>query len=378
MLPKIKDIVLKTYVDNKIILKNQDLSIEIEDEEGEIGKLLKLLSGKFSIEDIYNKTTLSKEDVDELISVLDENLLVEDYELDNDLLSKDEKERYKTNLNYLSNYSNLNTSKYYYQKNIMNSTVVLIGVGGASLLGVALAAMGVKKLILVDYDKVEVSNLSRQILYFENDIGRFKVEAAKEKIKASNSSVDVQIYNRKIACVSDVEDIIKDADIVVNAIDTPPIESARWLNYVCVKNNKILIQGSVGQDCVIIEKYGGDKGCYDCFLISGFKESNEFEETIKYQYTKEYKDVNTSYIPNIMILIGMLSSEIGKIIGKYGEPMDADYSIEFNTKTLQLNYINKTKRVDNCPTCGSRKKSDKLANISELINIGRELKEDEQ
>jgi molybdopterin/thiamine biosynthesis adenylyltransferase len=356
------------YLNNKIIFGTQSTSIEIDDESGEIFKLVKLFNGELSIESIYQKTLLSKDDVDELISVLNENLLIEDIELDSTLLSGLDKERYKTNLNYFSNYADLNKSKYVYQKNLINSTVVIIGVGGASLLATSLATMGIGRIILVDYDRIEISNLSRQIPYFESDIGKLKVDVAKEKINSINSSVKVEIFNKKIMCAADLDEIVKDADIVVNGIDTPPIESARWVNYACIKNNKVMIQGGIGSDCIVIEKYSNAKGCYDCCLINSLKQDNEFESQLRVAYSNEFKSVNTSYSPNIIILTGLLAFEIGKYLGKYGDVINSDYTIQINTKTLEVSYINQTSKLSNCPTCGSSKeKSKEPLNIYELI-----------
>ena len=374
MKPKIKDIMKPIYINDKIIFGTQSSSIEIEDKDKEIFNLIKLFNGENTFEEIYIKSKETKKYIQEIISILNENLLIEDMELDCDTLSELQKNRYKTNLNYFSNYSNLVKSKYFYQKKLINSTVAIIGVGGASLLATSLATMGIGKLILVDYDCIELSNLSRQIPYFESDIGKYKVEVAKEKIKSMNSSVDVEIFNSKITCASDLKEIIKEADIVVNGIDAPAIESARWVNYECMRNNKIMIQGGIGADCIIIEKYTNEKGCYDCFLMNALKEDNEFEAQLNFAYSKGFKDVNTSYSPNIIILTGLLSSEIGKILGGYGDTINSNYTMHFNTNTYEISYINKSNKVGTCPTCGIDENTSKEPiEISKLINLARKL-----
>lgn len=370
MKPKIKDTMAPVYINNKIVFGTQSTSIEIEDDNGEIFQLIEMFTGNMEIHEIYKKTLIDKEVVDEIIEVLNDNLLIEDANLDRELLSVEENKRYNTNLNYFSNYANLSKSKYKYQKKLIDSTVAVIGVGGASLLATSLANMGIGKIVLVDFDIIELSNLSRQIPYFENDIGRFKIDVAKEKINSINSSVIVETFNKKIVGAKELNEIIKDADIVVNGIDTPAIESARWVNYACRKNNKVMLQGGIGSDCIIIEKFTNSTGCYDCFLMNSLKNDKEFEAQLRHVYSDKFNNVNTSYVPNIIMLTGLLAFEIGKNLGEYGQKNDLDYTIELNTNTLQLKYINSSSRHIKCPTCGVDNSAiEEPVSIEELIKI---------
>ena len=87
------------------------------------------------------------------------------------------------------------------------------GVGGTAL--EALARTGFKHFILIDFDKVDPSNLNRQILYTQKDIGRNKVEAAKERILSINEEADIQIFNSKAQDF----DFKQKIDFIVDAID---------------------------------------------------------------------------------------------------------------------------------------------------------------
>ncbi|MHA1248933.1 MAG: HesA/MoeB/ThiF family protein, partial [Candidatus Helarchaeota archaeon] len=82
------------------------------------------------------------------------------------------------------------------QDKLYNATVFIAGVGAlGSIAALNLSLMGVKNLILCDYDTVEISNLSRQILFFEEDIGEFKVNAAKKNLLRWNPTLNIEIYN---------------------------------------------------------------------------------------------------------------------------------------------------------------------------------------
>ena len=87
------------------------------------------------------------------------------------------------------------------------------GVGGTAL--EALARTGFKHFVLIDFDKVDPSNLNRQILYTQKDIGRNKVEAAKERILSINEEADIQIFN----CKAQDFDFKQKIDFIVDAID---------------------------------------------------------------------------------------------------------------------------------------------------------------
>ena len=109
------------------------------------------------------------------------------------------------------------------QKKICNSCVCVIGIGGTgSHLALTLASIGVEKLIVVDYDRVELSNTSRQVLYTEQDVGKYKVDIAKERLKQYNSHLDIITHNIQIRSERDLEFLDKqNVDLLILCADTP-------------------------------------------------------------------------------------------------------------------------------------------------------------
>jgi molybdopterin/thiamine biosynthesis adenylyltransferase len=105
------------------------------------------------------------------------------------------------------------------QRKLAQSCVTVIGAGGLGSPAIYyLAAAGVGNMRIVDADKVEISNLNRQLLYFERDIGKSKAGAAKEKVNLFNSGVNVSAYDLR-ADSSNIADIIKVSDIVLSCVD---------------------------------------------------------------------------------------------------------------------------------------------------------------
>jgi molybdopterin/thiamine biosynthesis adenylyltransferase/rhodanese-related sulfurtransferase len=149
------------------------------------------------------------------------------------------------------------------QTRLLESSVLLIGAGGlGSPLGLYLGAAGVGHLGLVDDDVVDASNLQRQVLYSTSDVGRLKVEAASERIRALNPDVEITAYAERLSSENALE-IFSDYDVVIDGTDNFP---TRYLsNDACVLLGKPNIYGSIfrfeGQSSVFDAREGP---CYRC------------------------------------------------------------------------------------------------------------------
>ena len=105
------------------------------------------------------------------------------------------------------------------QKKINNAKVLVIGMGGLGCpLLTYLASSGVCNIGIVDYDKVELSNLNRQILFNTSDVGKFKVNQAKSKIKKIYKKVKIKTFNTKIS-KKNIDSILKNFDIICDGTD---------------------------------------------------------------------------------------------------------------------------------------------------------------
>ena len=150
------------------------------------------------------------------------------------------------------------------QKKICSASVLCIGAGGlGSPIAMYLAAAGVGKLGLVDFDTVDFSNLQRQIIHGTPDVGRPKSESAKDTINGINPGVEVVLHNVRLSSENAME-IIGQYDIVVDGTDNFP---TRYLtNDACVLLKKPNIYGSIfrfeGQASVFAPSLGGP--CYRC------------------------------------------------------------------------------------------------------------------
>ncbi len=149
------------------------------------------------------------------------------------------------------------------QQKLKAARVLCIGTGGlGSPLALYLAAAGVGTLGLVDFDVVDFTNLQRQIIHFTSDVGRPKLESAKEKIAAINPFVSVKTFETRLTSANALK-IFADFDIIVDGTDNFP---TRFLvNDACVFTGKPNVYGSIfrfeGQASVFAAK---DGPCYRC------------------------------------------------------------------------------------------------------------------
>lgn len=108
------------------------------------------------------------------------------------------------------------------QRRLASSTVAVLGLGGlGSQAAYLLATAGIGKLILVDFDVIERSNLNRQLLYNEHSLGRLKTTEAEAALLRLNPALEIQTHNTRLLTKASVLEVIRGADFVVRAVDQP-------------------------------------------------------------------------------------------------------------------------------------------------------------
>ncbi|MGB3063530.1 HesA/MoeB/ThiF family protein [Sphingobacterium thalpophilum] len=154
------------------------------------------------------------------------------------------------------------------QRKIMSSKVLVVGAGGlGSPVLQYLAAAGVGQLALVDFDKVEMHNLNRQVIHTEQHVGTAKTVSAAKQILQLNSALDFQAFHIKIEA-DNASTMLAPYDIIVDCCDN--FETRYLLNETCLILNKPLVYGSIhafeGQMAVF--NYKGSKNLLDLFPIA--------------------------------------------------------------------------------------------------------------
>jgi adenylyltransferase/sulfurtransferase len=226
---------------------------------------------------------------------------------------------------------------------IRKASVCVVGAGGiGNPVLTQLTAMGIGKIKLVDRDVVEISNLHRQHLYTEDNIGQVKVEAARDRLQKINPSVEIEALPISVTKYT-AEKIVSGFDIVIDALDS--IDARYALNDACIKLGIPLIYagalGMLGSICTIIPN---KSACLRCMFPALDEEDMP---------TCSTEGVH----PSILYLVGGIQvSEAIKIITGQN-PTLVDHLLYVDLGDLTFEKIRMFKH-DECPSCGMNRKQE--------------------
>lgn len=220
------------------------------------------------------------------------------------------------------------------QSLLRDSTVFVIGIGGlGSVATLYLAGAGIGRLILADRDRVELSNLQRQILYRQGDVGRAKAAAAKDQLQALNTDTEI------VLCDADNWPVnLPQADVVLDCTDNFPSRFA--INAACVKAHKPLISGAAirfeGQLAVFDLRRGGGP-CYACL----YPDAGEAQESCE----------EAGILGPVVGTVGALQALAAlKILLGIGD--DAGHLLVWDARDMQWRRL-RIKPDPHCPVCGA-------------------------
>jgi len=131
------------------------------------------------------------------------------------------------------------------QKKLLKSKVLIVGAGGlGSPVAIYLAALGIGKIGIIDKDNVEISNLSRQIIFTTSDIKKSKSSAAIKKLKKINPDLQLESFNKNLT-IQNINQVAKKFDLIVDGSDN--FRTRFLINDYCLKNKKILVSGAISK-----------------------------------------------------------------------------------------------------------------------------------
>ena len=230
------------------------------------------------------------------------------------------------------------------QLKLKQASVCIVGVGGlGNPIVTRLAAMGVGKIRIVDRDVIELSNLHRQTMFNEDDVGQVKVETAAKKLRKLNQDIVIEELPVSINDYTAL-DVVDGCDVVIDALDS--VNARYSLNKACIEKKIPFVTGAAvgvtGQSFTILPN---ETACYHCLFPALDEDSMP---------TCSIEGVH----PSILSIIGGIEvSEAVKIItGK--EPSLKDRVLHVDLENLIFNFT-KVSRVQECSVCGSGKKQDK-------------------
>jgi len=230
------------------------------------------------------------------------------------------------------------------QLKLKQASVCVVGVGGlGNPIVTRLAAMGVGKIRIVDRDVIELSNLHRQTMFTEDDVGQVKVETAAKKLRKLNADIIIEDLAVSINDYTAFE-VVDGCDVVVDALDS--VNARYSLNKACIEKKIPFVTGAAvgvtGQSFTILPN---ESACYHCLFPALDEDSMP---------TCSIEGVH----PSILSIVGGIevSEAVKVIMGK--EPSLKDKVLHVDLENLVFNFT-KVSRVQECSVCGTGRKQEK-------------------
>jgi molybdopterin-synthase adenylyltransferase len=294
-------------------------NLVIPDADGWRERAVQLMDGSRSASNIHDRLVeegyrISPPEVSDLLSVLAQHRIVaEGSELSREGLSAAELERYSRNLNAWAGIATDERSPGEMQAELRAGHALVFGLGGlGSSVAVALTMAGCGHITIVDFDRVELSNLNRQ-QYTTDDIGLLKVEVLSRRLRAINPEVRISPVEARLGGPGDARKILGAhlPMIAVAAADRPTIAVDRWINDACFENRIPYVNASVSAGTgMVFSKVPGSSGCFNCDELRA-------RDTVPDHYAVRRSREATDSIPatsafgfGAMAVAAMISSEV--------------------------------------------------------------------
>lgn len=338
-----------------------DRAAEIEDEDGLVSRLIPLMDGTRTVEDLWKELLpgnpeLLYREVAGIVEELDSAGFLDDAALQHQTsFQPKELERYKANLQFFSYFSNLSHCAYQMQERLKDARITIIGIGslGAGVL-FNLAGLGVSKVRIIDFDRIDLSNLNRQMLYNEQDIGRLKIDAASDYIGRFNSVMQLERRNIEIQSAESAKLAIAGSDLIVLAADQPHFQLERWVNEACVELRIPFIGGGLQVvEGTFYTFIPGKTGCLECNHLISDQRDDRRSVFMQDLAASGFRMPSSAIAPNYMVLIGAVSGEIVRYFTGIADLRSAGrvVSIDFLTCVV-TDKMDFSKPVSSCSVCG--------------------------
>jgi bacteriocin biosynthesis cyclodehydratase domain-containing protein len=326
---------------------DRDVRIERPDDAEE--RLIEALDGEHTLAELHAE--FGAEAVDDAISQMQELCVIEDA-ADDDLIDPAERSRFDRQLRYFSDIGDAELVPSECQRRLREAKVAVLGVGGlGGWTAWALTTIGVGEMWLVDGDRVEISNLNRQILYTEADLGLLKVECAAARLRAFNPAARITSTARRLGSAVEIADFIAGADLVIDAIDWPAFEVEVWVNEACFEAGIPYITMSHFPP---IARVGplyvpGVTGCYACQKIAWAREYPLLEAAIEAQRAKPSPAATIG--PACGLIGGQIGMEAMHMLTGLATPSTQGVEHIYDLRTMEIDRKEVIPEPD-CPVCG--------------------------
>ncbi len=322
--------------------------IRIEGPTEQDRRLLGALDGQHTRKELDEE--FGESEVGDLLAQLDELCVLEDA-ADDDLVPKDTMARFDRQLRYFSDVTEGPTPSQC-QAKLEAARIAVLGVGGlGGWSALSLACVGVGEMLLVDFDRVDLTNLNRQVLYSEDDIGRAKAEAAAERLGSFNSRMRIEAMDRRLGSEAEIAAAIEGYDVVIDAVDWPAHEIEHWVNSACFAAGIPYVAMSHFPPFARIGPFyvPGKTGCYACQEISYRRSYPLFDLVIEQNRATESPAGTLG--PACGLIGNLIALDIMHHLTGLAEPATLGVSHSYDLRTLAVKSESVVPESE-CPVCG--------------------------
>ncbi len=319
--------------------------------------LLSLLSN--GVDPIYGAEIISREfgvGIDEAITLLEKLRSLGVLVLSNDSEEIEVPSRtaalFDRQIRYLSLFENESYSGREFNQRLQSSTVLVVGVGGiGSWLALTLARLGLKRLVLIDSDYVELSNLPRQILFDEDDIGESKVVAAKRALASTPGDLIVDAHNLWISEARDLVPFLDGVDLVINPFAyladgyaESNGQTAKAIAEACLQTAtpSLLCGAMVGPITL-----PGSTACISCVEVDQVIGPLVVART---PFARE--TVQPAFAPRLSLMAGFAAWEATRFLSGMDRAPTLDGLLSIDCMSYSRHGFFPVKRNTSCPMCG--------------------------
>jgi bacteriocin biosynthesis cyclodehydratase domain-containing protein len=237
------------------------------------------------------------------------------------------------------------------QRRLLDAHVVILGLGGLGSWALqALACAGAGVITAVDFDQVELSNLSRQSIYRQRDIGRLKVKCAGEWLHAFSPRTRFDGRPVRLDGVEAIEEVIAGADLVLGLVDSPVGRIEGWINKACRRQGVSFL--SAGQFPPLVRVgplYLPDEpGCHHCLISRVREEYPLFDELAAWR--RQFPSPAATFGPASALIGALLANEAVNHLAGICTPATQGCAITVDLRTLAMERSHVEARAD-CAVC---------------------------
>jgi molybdopterin/thiamine biosynthesis adenylyltransferase len=335
---------------------------EVADPTGCVDYLFQVMNGHRTLDEIHGivkraHPAVTYEELCDAVAQFDRAGFLENGAFTPDgLLDQYELARWERNIDFLGAFRASEVNKYELQHRLKMARVAILGLGGlGSHLLYDVAAVGVQDIRAVEFDRLELSNFNRQILYSEADVGRLKAELSVERIRAFSPRLKIDVVPMRLSSVEDVARVIHDREYVLCVADRPEMEIIRWVNEACVRTGATLISGGLDTPRgVYWSMIPGTTGCVECWQRQ-VQERDPLAAALLEEQRRpgraQYGGDNTSFVPLVGLLAAYMLSDLVRMVTDIAPPVSPGRLFEVDFGSMETRQAERWDKVPSCPIC---------------------------